>query len=80
MAEDKEPGVLEPLTFSVTPPNDLETAASGASQPTKCLFCEETFDVQEDRDSYVGHLVQEHNLLIADFKFISDFKRLALIF
>ncbi len=65
---------LEPLTLGAVSPGRNEGQAETA-QNTKCLFCEQHFDVSEERDSFLGHLVMRHQLVIAEFKDIPHFKK-----
>ena len=42
---------------------------------TACIFCEDVFDVSKDKDRFLGHLLLNHKLVIADVKHIANFTR-----
>ncbi|CAH1783503.1 unnamed protein product, partial [Owenia fusiformis] len=69
MAEGHEV-LIEPLCFS----QHLDAKPLSYKQ-TRCLMCEDTFNLDTHHDTFLKHLVEKHKLVIADVKLIADFKR-----
>lgn len=62
--------ILEALTFPTRPETESESSTN-----CECMLCSDVFDLRENNDQLLAHLLLIHKLVIADIKEIVDLKR-----
>ncbi|XP_063302955.1 zinc finger protein 277 isoform X2 [Pelobates fuscus] len=71
-SSDRKDCILEPLSLPESP--SAVTSAGNAVQVMPCLFCEQSYQTDQQND-LLKHLIMQHQLVIADVKLIANFKR-----
>ncbi|XP_064633183.1 zinc finger protein 277-like isoform X2 [Lineus longissimus] len=70
--------ILQPLSLPEEASSSSSTYPAKMHSQTKlikCLFCEEEFDYQKNRNDILKHFLEVHKFVIADVKIIAEFKQ-----
>lgn len=66
---------LKPLNLSELIAKRTRYVQNTSANLSKCLICNETFNLDDLKTTYLAHLLKSHRIVIGDVEQIGDFEK-----